>query len=85
MVHSKKSLFTEEKWYLVSPVASGQWSSVVAGWVASGATAASNASFYRYIYKQHIHLIEISLLLLLYIHIKLIFEMEFFLFDCFLG
>lgn len=53
MVHSNQSLFTEQKWYLVSPAANGQWSDVVAGWAAAGATAASSATFYKFIYKLH--------------------------------
>ncbi len=53
MVHSNQSLFTEKKWYLVSPVSTGQWNSVVTGWKNAGATAADNATFYKYIYKLH--------------------------------
>ena len=53
MVHSNQSLFTEQKWYLVSPAANGQWADVVAGWAAAGATAASSATFYKFIYKLH--------------------------------
>lgn len=53
MVHSNQALFTEKKWYLVSPVSTGQWSSVVTGWKNAGATAAENATFYKYIYKLH--------------------------------
>ena len=53
MVHSNQSLFTEKKWYLVSPVSTGQWSTVVTGWKNAGATAAENATFYKYIYKLH--------------------------------
>ena len=53
MVHTNQSLFTEQKWYLISPVAKGQWSTVVSDWQSAGVTAASTAVFYKFIYKLH--------------------------------
>ena len=53
MVHTNQPLFTEQKWYLVSPVAKGQWNTVIQGWQSAGKTAASSATFYKYIYKLH--------------------------------
>ena len=53
MVHTPEALFTEQKWYLVAPVAGGSWSDVVSGWVSAGATAAGDAVFYHLVYKLH--------------------------------
>ncbi len=53
MVHVNELLFTEEKWYLVSPINTAQWSTVVSDWVGAGIQAASDAVFHKYIYKLH--------------------------------
>ena len=42
-------LFSENKWYLVSPLNDGNWSTVVNDWYA--ASNITGATFYRLIYK----------------------------------
>jgi len=48
-----EELFTEEKWYLVSPINTAPWDTVVSDWVAAGIQGASDAVFHKYIYKLH--------------------------------
>lgn len=53
MVNGNDELFTEAKWYLVSPINTALWSVVVTDWIESGIQAASDAVFHNYIYKLH--------------------------------
>ena len=45
------NLFTENKWYLVSPPISGNWETVKQEWFNNGISAAQDATFHNIIYK----------------------------------